>query len=124
MTNLSYQEIESQLPLREATFFILLSLAQGGRHGYSILKEVRRLSTDRVILSTGTLYGALKRMLEQGWIERIDEPDRQNEGDDRTGPPRKAYVLTAWGRQILDAEAERLKALLSVMRSQIPRSDP
>ena len=65
---------ESFLPLSEAVFFILLSLAPGPRHGYAILKEVATLSQERVNLSTGTLYGALKRMLEQNWIERVDDP--------------------------------------------------
>ena len=65
-------EIQSNLPLTETTLYILLSLAPGPRHGYAIMKDVRALSHNRVELSTGTLYSALKRLLDQNWIrERL-----------------------------------------------------
>lgn len=85
----------------------MLSLAPGPKHGYAIMKNVCSLSEERIVLSTGTLYGALKRLLEQGWIERLDEA-----GPDETGRPRKVYTLTALGRRILAAEIERLQALV------------
>ena len=50
-----------QLPLSEPVLFVLLSLAEQPRHGYSIIKDVERISEGRVVLSTGTLYGALQR---------------------------------------------------------------
>ncbi len=68
------QEIHSNLPLTETTYFILLSLAPGPRHGYSIMKDVLQLSSGRVELSTGTLYSALKRLLDQNWIQRTEDP--------------------------------------------------
>ena len=58
------------LPLSEPVLLILLSLAQQPRHGYAILKNVEEMSDGRVTLSTGTLYGALRRLLEDRWIER------------------------------------------------------
>ncbi|MGB2911349.1 MAG: helix-turn-helix transcriptional regulator [Anaerolineales bacterium] len=64
----------SYLPLREPTFFILLSLSPGPKHGYAILKEVEALSEGRVLLSTGTLFGAIKRLLDRSWIRRVDDP--------------------------------------------------
>ena len=94
-------------PLTEATFFILLSLAPGSKHGYAIMKDTRALSDGRVVLSTGTLYGALERLLEQQWIRRVE--DHWN-GTDRD---RKAYALTSQGRRALNAEIERLEKLLS-----------
>lgn len=99
-------EAEEQLPLSEATFFILLSLASGPRHGYAILKEVEALSKGRVLLSTGTLYGALKRLLEGGWVERLEEMATPESGRER-----KAYRLTPLGRRILKAETKRLRTL-------------
>jgi DNA-binding PadR family transcriptional regulator len=99
-------------PLTEATFFILLSLAPGPKHGYAIMKDTRSLSDNRVVLSTGTLYGALKRLLEQEWIRRVE--DRHN-GTERN---RKAYALTNQGRRVLNAEIERLRKLVSVARLQ------
>ena len=97
------------LPLTETTFFILLSLAQGPQHGYVIMKDVAALSDARVQLSTGTLYGALSRLLEQGWIERADDANAP-----ATKRPRKAYQLTEQGRTMLNLEAARLKKLLSI----------
>ena len=71
-------DIESNLPLSESTFLILLSLAPGPKHGYAIMKEVAALSGNRVQLSTGTLYGALGRLLSQGLIEQA--PDEGPDG--------------------------------------------
>jgi DNA-binding PadR family transcriptional regulator len=101
-------EIASNLPLTETTYFILLSIAPGARHGYAIMKDVHSLSKGRVSLSTGTLYGALKRLLEQGWISRIDERQRPP-----SGRVRKAYVLTDLGQRLLHAEIQRLEALVT-----------
>ena len=67
-------DVYSQIPLREPTFFILLSLSPGPKHGYAILKGVENLSEGRVKLSTGTLYGAIKRLLDRGWIRRANDP--------------------------------------------------
>jgi DNA-binding PadR family transcriptional regulator len=106
-------EIQSQLPLTEVTYFILLSLAPGPRHGYAIMKDVRQLSRERVVLSTGTLYSALKRLLDQGWISRSGDPDHN--GDNRV---RKAYVLAPLGSAILEAEVQRLQGLLRVAQAR------
>ena len=59
--------------LSEPVLLVLLSLAEQPRHGYSILKHVESMSSGRVLLSTGTLYGALQRLLDNGWIERVEE---------------------------------------------------
>ena len=101
-------DIQSNLPLTETTFFILLSLAPQPKHGYAIMKDVETLSHGRVRLSTGTLYGAIKRMLEQGWIERVEE-----NGEQANGRIRKSYQLTDLGRRVLEAERERLGVLVA-----------
>ncbi len=100
---------EEHLPLSETSFFILLSLAPSPRHGYAIIKEVSALSDERVLLATGTLYTALRRMLKTGLIERFDMDNLK--GDNRE---RKYYHLTRLGRKILDAETERLRQLLDL----------
>jgi DNA-binding PadR family transcriptional regulator len=64
------------LPLTEATFFILLSIAQRPKHGYAILKDVESLSGGRIKFSTGTLYGAISRLLEQEWVDRSRSAQR------------------------------------------------
>ena len=110
------RDVSSSLPLTEATFFILLSLAPGPKHGYAIMKDVETLSERRVVLSTGTLYGALKRMLDHKWIARVDDDAREADPARTTGRVRKAYVLTDLGQRVLDAELARLQALVSVAR--------
>ena len=112
-------DIQGYLPLTETTFLILLSLVPGPKHGYAMIKDVHGLSHGRILLSTGTLYGALKRLLEQGWITRTSAGERTSPGTIHPGRPRKAYVLTDLGRRILDAEIERLQALIAVARLDI-----
>ena len=109
-------EIENNLPLSESTFLILLSLATGPRHGYAIMKEVAALSGDRVQLSTGTLYGALKRLLADDWIERAAEELPSEASVARAGRPRRYYVLTGRGRGLLEAELARLRSLVAAAR--------
>ena len=91
------------LPLTEPVLLILLSLAGQAQHGYSILKDVERVSNGRVVLSTGTLYGALRRLLDERWIERVEERDSPR--------GRQAYRLTPRGRKNLQAEVNRMKHL-------------
>jgi DNA-binding PadR family transcriptional regulator len=104
-------------PLTEATFFILLSLSPSPKHGYAIMKEVKMLSKGRIIFSTGTLYGALRRLLEQGWIRRVADPE-----PNPTDRERKAYTLTERGRKVLDAEIERLKSLIKTAEQRTSES--
>lgn len=90
-------------PMSEPVLLILLSLAEQPRHGYSILKDVEEISRQRVMLSTGTLYGALHRLLECQWIERFEENE--------TARGRQAYRLTREGRKKLRMEIARMKQL-------------
>lgn len=101
---------QDYLPLSETSFFILLCLATSPKHGYGIIKEVEAMSEQRVILATGTLYSALRRMLEDGWIDRVK--DIPSEGDLRE---RKLYQLTDLGRRILEAETERIQKLFHLI---------
>jgi DNA-binding PadR family transcriptional regulator len=109
-------QVSEWLPLREPTFFILLSLAREERHGYAIMKDVDELSRGRVKLSTSTLYEALARLLDQGLIERLDVIGSGEESQEATqrhpGRPRKSYRLTEMGWRVLAAEADRLQALV------------
>lgn len=110
--------IHDELPLTESTFFILLALARGPRHGYAILKDVSDLSEGRVNLSTGTLYGALDRLRTQGWIERMDADE-----EEETGRKRKDYFLNHKGRVILLAEMERMNTVLAAARHRLAGGD-
>ena len=104
-------DYQDSLPLSEAVFFILLSLSPGPKHGYAIMKDVQSLSDLRVNLSTGTLYGALKRLLEADWVERVD-------GEMKNGRDRKSYRLTQLGRGILDAETARMQNLVAAAQKR------
>lgn len=104
---------EDFLPLTEATFYILLSLSSGRKHGYAILKDISTLSGSALQVSTSTLYGALGRMQDQGLIVRVEsEPDKAG----GPGLPRKAYELTQLGRRILEAELARLRRQVQAAR--------
>jgi DNA-binding PadR family transcriptional regulator len=107
-------------PITETTFAILLSVADRPRHGYAIMKQVESFSADRIRLSTGTLYGALKRLLDKGWIARADEI--LPEGSAESGRVRKAYSLTRAGRQVVAAEAVRLRELSTTAEMLISRT--
>jgi DNA-binding PadR family transcriptional regulator len=82
---------------------ILLSLANKPRHGYALMKDMEALSNGRVRVSTGTLYGALRRLLQDEWIERFEQEDTSRE--------KQAYRLTAAGRVQLNAELDRMRQL-------------
>jgi DNA-binding PadR family transcriptional regulator len=105
--------------LREPTFFILLSLADGEKHGYAILKDIEELSNGKITLSTGTLYGALTRMLEQGYIQRVPTPEKRP----TPGLPRKAYRLTDFGLQVLQAETKRMLSLVHTAQLRLEEQE-
>jgi DNA-binding PadR family transcriptional regulator len=97
------------LPLTPAAFHVLLALADGPKHGYLILKEVEERTGGAVRLSTGTLYGLIKRFLDD---ELIVELPAEDDGSER----RRPYKLTPFGRQVARAEAARLEELVSAAR--------
>jgi len=102
-------------PLTETVLLVLLSLAEQPRHGYSILKDVEQMSGGRVTLSTGTLYGALHRLLSQGWIERFEEDEGSRD--------RQAYRLSARGRRNLQTEIERMRHLTKLAALRVARKE-
>jgi DNA-binding PadR family transcriptional regulator len=98
-------------PLSEPVLLILTSLAEQPRHGYALLKDIEAVSGGRVRLSTGTLYGAIHRLLEDGWIERWDQDDVSRD--------KQAYRLTNSGRIRLETELERLRHITSVASARL-----
>lgn len=95
--------VEKHAPLSEPVFLILTSLAEEPRHGYALIKDIEILSSGRVRLSTGTLFGALRRLLKARWIERFETSD--------TSRDKQTYRLTPRGREHLAADLDRLKPL-------------
>ena len=102
------------LPLTPVAFEILLALADGERHGYSILQEVERRSGGAVSLHAGTLYRALARLLESELIEELNESPGKTSGDER----RRYYRLTSRGIAVARAEVGRLEGQLAAAKSR------
>jgi PadR family transcriptional regulator PadR len=105
-------DVLGALPLREPTFFILTALAAAPAHGYGILRSVEEMSDGRVRLRAGTLYGALARLEDDGYLEFDRE---ESEG----GPPRRYYRLTSVGRRLLEAEMTRQAANVELVRTRL-----
>jgi len=104
---------ERFLPLPPATFHILVALADCDRHGYSIMQDVAARTGGKVKLSPGTLYGAIRRLLEGGLIEELDERPDPEFDDER----RRYYRLSRFGREVASAEAARLARLVTQARA-------
>ncbi|RKJ27008.1 PadR family transcriptional regulator [Butyricicoccus sp. 1XD8-22] len=86
-------------PLTEGVYYILLSLYEP-RHGYGIIQLTQQLTNNRVNLGAGTIYGAIKSLLEKGWIRPIEDDGRKKE-----------YIITNEGKKIIEYEISRLKEL-------------
>ena len=110
------------LPLTPQVFHVLLALAEGEKHGYAIMQEAQERSGGLVRLGPGTLYGAIKRLLEQGVVEESEERPAPDADDAR----RRYYRLTPFGQRVLALEADRLDSLVRAVRSQrlVPRARP
>lgn len=103
---------EDLLPLPEATFHILMAVAEDDRHGYAIIQDVSTRTAGALKLSPGTLYRSIQRMLEQGLLEETAERPAAELDDER----RRYYRITAFGRQVAKAEARRLAQLVRLAR--------
>ena len=92
---------------------ILLALLEGERHGYAIMQSVERITDGAVAMGPGTLYGALKRLLEAGLVEEAGE---RSDGDER----RRYYRLSALGRRAVREETARLQRLVEFAHGLLP----
>ncbi len=101
------------MTLRSVEFHILLALAAEERHGYGLLREVAILTEGELQLEPGTLYRALHRMLEDGWVVESARRRAADLHDER----RRYYRLTPAGRRVAVAEAERLSRLVTIARA-------
>ena len=99
---------KSTNPLTPPIFYILLALATKERHGYDIMKQVQNDSNDKVKLGPGTLYGAIKRMLEDKLIIELDTEETR----------RKYYKLTEKGRTIFSNELQRYNEAVELAKTR------
>ena len=102
------------LPLTPVAFEILLSLAEGEQHGYSIMRTAGERSGGAAEIHAGTLYRALSRLLSQGLIVELDERPAPELDDER----RRYYRITPFGRKVARAEVRRLAQTLALARAR------
>ena len=105
---------EGFLPLKPNWFHVLLSLSGQEQHGYGIMQEVLERTDGKVRLWPATLYGTIKRLIDEGLIAESDRRPAPEEDDAR----RRYYRLTPLGRRVLAAESERLEDLVRVIRAK------
>lgn len=108
------------LPLTTPVYHVLVALADEEQHGYAILKTVARQTGERVVLSTGTLYGIIKRLLADGFIVESRRRPAAAHDDER----RRYYRITEFGRRVAVAEARRLEQMVSVARATSLLNEP
>lgn len=107
-----------RLPLSVPAYQILLSLAAGDSYGYAIIRNIRERTEGEVDLTASTLYGALQRMLDEGWILETGETAESE------GPRRRIYAITDEGRRIASDEARRLhRAVRQAVDAQLLEVD-
>jgi DNA-binding PadR family transcriptional regulator len=103
------------MEIRRSTYFVLAALLDGPLHGYGIIRRAAELSDDEVRLSTGTLFGALDRLVESGLVEAGEEEKVE-------GRVRRSYTLTHDGHAALAAEAGRLRRAAKVVEMRVARA--
>jgi DNA-binding PadR family transcriptional regulator len=100
-------------PFSEPVLWILVSLSRQAQHGYSLMKDVEVLSEGSTRISTGTLYGALRRLIEEGLIETVEGADNSRD--------KQTYRVTRAGRARLQAELDRLQHMVRTAAIHVSR---
>jgi DNA-binding PadR family transcriptional regulator len=108
-------DVDARLPLKPIVFQILLSLADGERHGYGITQDILGRTAARMRLEPGNLYRNLRSALDDGLIEESGRRPARELDDER----RRYYRLTSFGRRVAAAETSRLEALVAAARGKV-----
>lgn len=108
------EKIQKLLPLTPTVFHMLLALADGEKHGYGIMRAVEIETNGQMQIRIGSLYGSIRRMMEAELIEETNERPDPEIDDER----RRYYGLTAFGRQVLAAEAARIAQAMAVIQGK------
>ena len=107
-------KINTYQPLTPAVFHILLSLVDGEKHGYAIMKDVETQTSGQIKMGPGTLYGSLKRMQAAGLIEESGNRPDPKMNDER----RRYYRLSGLGLNVVKSESQRLAELVQMARQK------
>ena len=105
---------ESLIPLRPVEFLVLLVLADGERHGYGIVQDIRDRTDGKVKLLPGNLYAVLRRLMDSGLLAEASRRPAEDLEDQR----RRYYRITKLGERVLSADAERMKALVQQVEAR------
>jgi len=108
------EPLQNMLPMTPAVFFVLLALAGGEKHGYAIMQEVTELSARKVRMGPGTLYSTIQRLVDLDLIEETEGSGEPSDHESR----RRYYRLTGDGRQLLEAEVNRMESVVRVARKR------
>lgn len=114
------ETVQDHLPLPLPVFHMLLALSAGERHGYALKREILRRTDGKLNLGAGALYGSVSRMLERGYVEESEERPDPHLDDQR----RRYYRITPLGRQVVQAEAERLRQLVRLADASLDLPEP
>ena len=107
--------LDDLLPLTPTVYHILVSLADGARHGYAVAHEVEELTDGRLVMGPGTLYGSLRRMEASGLIEETENPGEEGVHAER----RRYYAMTPLGREALALESRRLRRAVDLAQARL-----
>ena len=107
------RSVDPLLPLKPKVLHLLLAVADGPRHGYSIMQEVLERTDGQVRLWPAALYGLLRELEKLEWIVESDTRPSADEDDQR----RRYFVLTPLGKRVLDGEVRRLEAIVHQARA-------
>lgn len=107
------RSLDHLLPLKPKVLHVLLAVADGPRHGYSIMQEVAERTNGQVRLWPAALYALLRELEKTDFIVESDDRPSADKDDER----RRYFALTAHGKRVLDAEVRRLEAIVSHARS-------
>jgi DNA-binding PadR family transcriptional regulator len=111
----SDDKLEALLPLSPTAFHVLVSMANGPRHGYAIAQEVEELTRGRIVMGPGTLYGSLQRLATAELIEETPNPGHEGLHAGR----RRYYRITPLGSTALRAESEHLLRAINVAQERL-----
>jgi DNA-binding PadR family transcriptional regulator len=100
------------LPLPTAWFHILVALAEGERHGYSIMQDLETRTGGKLRVGPGTLYAALKRLAGEGLVQECEETET-------AGERRRVYRITPFGREVARAEMKRMEVLVRQAKTHL-----
>lgn len=108
------EDVAALLPLKPQDYHILFVLLDGERHGYGMVKEIDRQTDGQVRLEAGNLYRSVRRLIKQGLIAESDRRPAPESDDER----RRYYCVTKFGRQVVAAETDRMRAVVALAETR------